>query len=60
MRYIVYRIIKDRVYYWNTCGWTRNLLVARAYTHHDARDVVARMSKYGRVMLAPLRKMSRA
>lgn len=54
--FIVYRFIHDRVHYWDTCGWTRNLRVARAYTHAEAREVVAKMSRRGRVMMAPLRK----
>lgn len=52
--YVIYRFIHDRVHYWDTCGWTRNLRVARAYAHDEAREVMARMSKYGRVMMAPL------
>lgn len=53
--FIIYRLIHDRVFYWNTCGWTRNLLTARRYSHDDARDVMKRMSRYGRVSIAPFK-----
>lgn len=54
--FIIYRFIADRVHYWDTCGWTRNLLVARRYTHDDVRTVSERMLRRGKVMIAPFKK----
>jgi hypothetical protein len=54
VRYIIYRFIHDRPHYWDTCGWTRNLRKARAYTHDDARTVSEKMLRRGKVWIAPL------
>lgn len=55
MRYIIYRFIKDRVHYWNTCGWTENLRKARFFTHDDAREIREKMLRRGKVWIAPLK-----
>lgn len=55
MRYIIYRFIHDVVCYWDTCGWTQNLRTARFYTHDDARTVHEKMSRRGKVWIAPLK-----
>lgn len=52
--FIIYRFINDRVHYWDTCGWTRNLRKARRYSHDDARTVHEKMSRRGKVWIAPL------
>lgn len=53
--FIIYRIISDKAFYWNTCGWTQNLWKARRYSHDDARTIHEKMSRRGRVNIAPLK-----
>lgn len=54
MRHIIYRFIANVPYYWNTCGWSTNLRIARVYTHDDVREAHHRMSLRGvRCMIAP-------
>jgi hypothetical protein len=55
MKYIIYRFLKDIPHYWDTCGWTRNLRKARAFTHDDARTIHEKMSRRGKVNIAPLK-----
>lgn len=54
--HIIYRFIHNRVYYWNTCGWTQSLLSARRYTLADVGEAESRMAIRGlRVSIAPFK-----
>jgi hypothetical protein len=54
--YIIYRFIHNRVYYWNTCGWSQCLLSGRRYTLADAGEAESRMTIHGlRVSIAPFK-----
>lgn len=54
--FVIYCFIRDRVHYWNTCGWTRNLMVARLYTPGEPREVLDRMARDGvRASVAPFK-----
>lgn len=47
MNCIIYRSIKGRIHYWNTCGWTLNKRTARIYREPEAQEAFRRMNRVG-------------
>jgi hypothetical protein len=61
MSHVIYRFIAEQMYFWTTCGWSRDHRPARKYvTKAEAQGVFERMNRAGvRCMLAPLRSLER-
>lgn len=47
MKHLIYQVIRGRIHYWNTCGWSDNIKVARRYSPADSKPVFNRMTKAG-------------